>query len=451
MENLTDKFVEYIYSKCNVEVSNEVIHQVKRCIIDYFSVLYAGKGLLGSIALNLIEKYPNISDGSSVIGYGIKKSPDAAAFLNGFISHFAELDDGVNSGIVHPGTPVLSALFAIAQERKISGTNLIKGINAGYETTIRLANAVQPGHKKRGYHATGTIGAAGAAVALCIMTGTEKKILKNALSAALISSGGTLKALEDSSQLKPFNVGNAARTGLNAFLMAEAGIEGPDDVLGGSKGFLSIMTDKCDLEKLFPVDKDLAIFDIYIKPYAACRYCHPAIEASIELSCTHEIDPKQIKEIHVSTYELAVKSHDHTIIPNTSSAKMSIPFSVATALVNRMGGIDAFSEKNVSNEVINQLTKKVIVTADTKFTDSFPDKSIALVSVVMNNSEKFSKQVMYPKGEPENPLTDVELMQKVTELGSVGGFSEEQIKKIAEIVLNLDHNVSALYKSLELN
>ena len=237
MTNITDKFVDYLFDKCNNINDEQLFHQAKRCVLDYLGVSYVGKKLLGIKGEKLVNQFPNVNNGSSVIGYTAIKSPDSASFLNGFISHVAELDDGVNSGIVHPGTPVLSAMFSLAQIRDLSYVDFLKGIIIGYEATIRLANAIQPEHKKKGFHATGTIGAIGAAVSLVIMQNSNKLILKNALSAALISSGGTLKALEDESELKPFNVGNAARAGLTAFLTSESGFQGPNDALGSSSGF----------------------------------------------------------------------------------------------------------------------------------------------------------------------------------------------------------------------
>jgi 2-methylcitrate dehydratase PrpD len=448
MVNYTNTFTDYIFEKCNKLPNDNIIHQAKRCLLDYLSVVYAGKGLMGKQAFNLISRFPDFNNGSSIIGFGLKKSTIDAAFLNGFISHVAELDDGVNSGIVHPGTPAISALLAISQERSTSGIDLLKGIIAAYETTIRLANAVQPHHKKRGYHATGTIGAVGAAVGLAVMSKSSKKVLKNALSAALISAGGSLKALENASQLKPYNVGNAARTGLTAFLIAEAGIEGPDDALGGDIGFLNMKAGTFDIEKLVPVQSNFAINDIYIKPYAACRYCHPAIEGAINLSVDYSPDITDIGEISVITYDLAVKNHDHTSVQNVSSAKMSIPFSVATAILNKKAGINEFSDRQVQNEALKGLTQKVRVSASEEYSKAFPKKSMAQICIQMNNRETYSTMIEYPKGEPENPLNNDELTEKFITLSRFGGCEEHIITEFIDTVWSVDEKLESLFTLL---
>ncbi|WP_194778202.1 MmgE/PrpD family protein [Pararhodonellum marinum] len=445
MENITDQFVDYLYEKSYAIPDLKTAHQAKRCLLDYLSVVYAGKGLLGNKAIKLISQFPNVDSGSPIIGFGMNKSPDSAAFLNGFVSHVAELDDGINSGIVHPGTPVISSLLAIAKSRNISGEHVLKGIIAGYEATICLANSVQPFHKKKGYHATGTIGAVGAAVGLAVMTGSSKEILKNSISASIISAGGSLKAIEDASQLKPYNVGNAARAGLTAFLIAEAGIEGPDNALGGSRGFFEMKAGSYDLEKLIPSHGNYAIHDIYIKPYAACRYCHPAIEAAIDLSIKQDLQNVEIQKVTVRTYDLAVHTHDHILVPNVSSAKMSIPYSVATSIYNKKAGINEFSEKFIHDEAIKVLTQKVIVIADPEYSQAFPEKSIAALEIELNSGKIYSNLVEFPKGEPENPLSDHELTQKFVDLSNFAGCQKDKIEKTIDAIWSIESNIDRLY------
>jgi 2-methylcitrate dehydratase PrpD len=95
-----------------------------------------------------------------------------------------------------------------------------------------------------------------------------------------------------------------------------------------SKPQLYLSTGSEDIELREPLlDGTYAIEKSYTKPYAACRYCHPAIEAAIKLGKT--VDTKKIQEIFVNTYDLAVSGHEHTDIKGSGSARMSIPYGVA--------------------------------------------------------------------------------------------------------------------------
>ncbi|OQC68431.1 MAG: 2-methylcitrate dehydratase [Verrucomicrobia bacterium ADurb.Bin006] len=372
-----------------------------------------------------------------------------AALVNGISSHAAELDDGVISGIVHPGAPLLSALLPVAEEQSIDGRRLLLGIVSGYEATVRLANAIQPSHKMRGYHATATCGGIGAALGILNMTAATEETMKNAVSAAAVSAGGSLKVLEDGSQLKPFNPGHAALTAVVSVALAKAGFKGPDDVMSGRAGFLAMMADAYEEEALFPErDQKLCIESVYVKPYAACRYCHPAIEAALQIRCEKVICVEDIEWIRVATYKLAVDHHDHTVVQEVSSAKMSIPFSVAAAMVTGRAGIEEYSEACIRDTRIVRLAQKVSVIPDEHYSAVFPKQTPARVEIRCRNGSDHVREVFLPKGEPGNPLSDDELNNKFMSLAAYAGLTSNQSATIRDAVWNLPDGAERLYELL---
>lgn len=315
MMNLTDRFIRQIQSLSQCELQESTGRYAKGCLLDYLGATLAGSRMTREKTAILMTALAGSGSGVSVIGLDRKAPVAVAALVNGISSHAAELDDGVISGIVHPGAPVLSALLPVAEEQSIDGRRLLLGIVSGYEATVRLANAIQPSHKMRGYHATATCGGIGAALGILNMTDATEETMKNAVSAAAVSAGGSLKVLEDGSQLKPFNPGHAALTAVVSVALAKAGFKGPDDVMSGRAGFLAMMADAYKEEALFPErDQKLCIEDVYVKPYAACRYCHPAIEAALQIRGEEGICVDDIEWIRVATYRLAVDHHDHTVV-----------------------------------------------------------------------------------------------------------------------------------------
>lgn len=445
--NLTDRFIDDLYALTQSIFSDELLHQAKRCLLDYLGVAISGADMLKNKGENLFEAFGEKESQSTLIGYNKKTSIELAAFINGLSSHVAELDDGVNSGIVHPGAPVISALLAIAEQRKVAAYDLLVGVIIGYETTIRLANAIQPFHKKRGFHATGTCGTIGAAMGIAAMLHFSKSQMKSAFSAAAVSASGTLKVLEDDSELKPYNVGRAANNGILSAFMALSGFDGPLDVLSGQSGFLSVFTDQYDLSGLSHfLDKRRSITEIYIKPYAACRYCHPAIEAAIKLNGQIKGDAHLITSVQVKTYELAVNKHDHTSIEGISSAKMSIPYSVAVSLVNGKAAIDDFSMDYINNPTISSLTKKVEIVSSDELTALFPKKCSAIVEVQTKDGRSYTERIDFPKGEPENPLSDIELEEKFISLAQFSNKPKEEYLQIIKCVWNLQDNLQNLFR-----
>ena len=98
-----------------------------------------------------------------------------AVFLNGLNGHALDFDDGTNSGIIHLGSPIFSLLLPLAERYDIEIDKLLKAAVIGYETSYTMAVSIQPGHKALGFHATGTCGVLGAAIAASYMLGFSEE------------------------------------------------------------------------------------------------------------------------------------------------------------------------------------------------------------------------------------------------------------------------------------
>lgn len=442
--NLSDDFIKGLLCFSGT-ASEEVFRQARVSFLDYLSVTVAG---IRTSSLGKFLSFDTFSEsnGSSVIGAERKNNPGIAAMLNGMSAHVLELDDGHRKGAVHVGSVVFSALLAVAEHENISCRDFLYGAIIGYEATVRLACAIQPGNKLRGYHATGTCGTIGAALGIAAALHQNFEQMKTTLSAAATSAAGLLEMQEDDSDLKPYNVGRAAMDAVVAAYMGMAGFKAPDDALGGKRGFLRVMTDNPKMEYItdFSAETPLAITQVYRKAYASCRHTHSAIEAAIVLKQQYGIAVENICKVNVETYKLAVAGHDHTNIKGVSSAKMSMPFCVALALSIGSAGMQDFSERNVADEQILELTKKVSVKENEMLSACVPDKRAAIVHVEMKDGIVYSQQVDYPKGEPENPISEEELEQKFMSLAMSSGKSRTQCEKIVKLVKENDFEIKEL-------
>lgn len=448
-DNLTDKFIDSIYSLSRSKIPDSIMHQAKRCLLDYLGVTFAGARLIQVKGEKLLEIMKCSAGESSVIGFNKKTSAENAAFINGLSSHIAELDDGVISGIVHPGSPVISALLPVAEKEKVRGEDLIKGVIVGYEAVTRIADAIQPSHKKRGYHATGTCGTIGASIGIAAMLGLSKTKFKSIFSTAAISAHGTLKVLEDDSELKPYNVAQAAINAVLAVSVGRVGFSGPNDVLSGSNGFISMVSDDFDADQLMLKNcGPFAVERVYVKPYAACRYCHSAIDAVLKMRAEHSLRAEMIKSVKVVTYALAVAKHDHILINGISSAKMSIPYSVAVAIVTGKAGIEEYNDACIANSEVMSLAKKVSVRSDDELTALFPKYSAAVIEVETLGGNKFVERIDSPKGEATFPLSDYDIEAKFIELAVYGHKSKDEIQQIVEKVWNLENELHTLFQLL---
>lgn len=444
MKSTFDLFSEGLYELSNKIIPESVYYEAKKCLLDYLGVTFAGAKELkdkSSHLLSLFDEAGNIP----ILGLDKKSTLMNAILLNGIHSHVIELDDGHRTAMMHPGAPIISALLPLSIQKKISSNAFLKGLILGYEASIKLASALQPSLKERGFHATGVIGAIGTAISIAVSLNCNQVQLKNAISAATSSASGILRVIKDVSELKPYNVGNAAQSGYTAAMLALSGFRGPYDVFDGDLGFLSMMSSDIKEEYLLFKERDeYSISKIYRKPYAACRHNHAPIEAALLLKNKYEINADKINKIDVKTYSLAVSGHDHVDIVGINSAKMSIPYSIAVALITNSAGINEFDNSHIQNNKIRELTKKVKITADADLSKQVPEKRTAILTLTMEDGTVFSEKVDYPKGEPENPLSDKELCNKFFNLTKFAGKTSEESRLIYDTLFKFEFDIKKL-------
>ncbi|NLN26068.1 MAG: MmgE/PrpD family protein [Bacteroidetes bacterium] len=447
-KNLTDEFTEGLYKLSKQDFSGTVIREAKNCLLDYIGVTIVGAKIIKEKSLKSIEVLGDVGD-CSIVGLETRSSIQTAMLFNGIHAHIVELDDGHRVAMMHPGAPVISALLPLAQQKNISGIDFLRGIILGYEASIRLASVLQPSMKDKGFHGTGIAGTIGAAVGIATALKFSKEQMKDAISAAVTSASGILKVIKDISELKPYNVGNAARNGYIAAMLGLTDFKGPKDVFGGKLGFLMMMSENYNKEFLqFKENEKLSILSIYRKPYAACRHCHSPIEAALNIKKTHQLDINRIKSVNIETYYWAVGGHDHVDVIGINSAKMSTPYSVAVALVKSKAGLSEFTTEIINNTEVINLAKKVKVKSSEELTLLVPHKRAAILNIETNDGLIYTERVDYPKGEPENPITDEELKEKFFSLMQYSEKSHHESQKLMQIVDNLETDLDKIFQYL---
>ena len=445
--NVSQLFFSEIDRVAQKTIPTSVMARARQSLLDYLAVTCAGAAFQQE-KINGYFDFACPEEGDfKVIGMGRNLALKEAVFLNGLNAHALDFDDGTNSGIIHLGSPIFSLLLPLAQRYNICVEDMLRAAVVGYEASYTMAVSIQPKHKVLGYHATGTCGTIGATLAAAYMLGFTEEERYQAFATACVSASGMLKVLDDGSELKPYNVAKTALLSLTSLQLAKAGFKGHVDPLGGYRGFLKMMTgDENTALKPTLLNGTYAIMKSYIKPYASCRYTHPPVEAAIHLRKRYGLKPEDVKQIKVETYNLAVLGHNHTDIWGAYSAKMSTPYSMAVAFIYGKAGLQEFSEENLHNPLVLSLAGKVQVVADDEMSQIFPDKQSAVVTIFTDNGS-CSERVDFPKGEPENPMTEEEFRVRYVDLMSFGQVKSATFEDIYESV-NHNVKVSELIKGL---
>lgn len=446
--NISQRFFSEIDKVAKLPIPDEVVTRARYSLLDYLAVTCAG----ASFQKGKISKYFSFAQPEAgefkAIGTGRNLVLKEAVFLNGLNGHALDFDDGTNSGIIHLGSPIFSLLLPLAQRYDLGVDEVLRAAIIGYEASYTMAVSIQPKHKALGYHATGTCGVIGATLAAAYMLGFTDEERYQAFATACVSASGMLKVLDDGSELKPYNVAKTALLALSSIQLAKAGFKGHEDPLGGYRGFLKLFAGDEHLElKPTLLNGTYAIMKSYTKPYASCRYTHPSVEAAIRMRNDYGIKDCDVKSIDIDTYSLAVSGHDHTDIKGPYSAKMSIPYATAVALIYGKAGLQEFTEANIIDPHVVELTHKVKVKADEDLSKIFPEKQSAIVAIQTSDAT-YSLRVDFPKGEPENPLTEEEFRNRYEALMSFGNIDKEIYTDVYSSVEKPNVKVSDLIRNL---
>lgn len=431
MDNVSRTFVKRLYELSQEEIPEKMILKAKNCLIDYLGCVIGGSVTYANVNENYLKELKSCGK-SHVLGSTYLADLRNAAMINAFNAHVLELDDSHRIAMTHLGAPIFSALLAVAEQKNCSLGEALKASIVGYETAIRLGSAIQPSHKKRGFHVSGTCCGAGCAMGLATLLGYSEEEMNNVFSAAVTSGAGLLAVISGSSEQKPYNIANAAVTGLDAALYGK-NFTGAVDILGDSRGFFHAETDGSDPGKLFT--DGYAMNGIYQKLYASCRHCHAPIEAALKIKESANVSVDQIKELIVKTYDLAIRGHDHSDVQSVSSAKQSIPFSVATALYRGNLGMEELKDQFIGDEKVQKLLKLISVREDASLSKLVPDKRAAIVRMELKDGSIFEERVDYAKGEPENPISTDELKTKYMNLVKYAGVSEKRAAEIYSVIM----------------
>lgn len=435
--NITDQFVNNLIAFSKRSFSEEVKHHAQKCYLDYLGCVLGGRKqneekLSQLLTTGLLEK-----GDCTVLGSDIKLSFRDAGFVNGFHAHAMEMDDGHRYAMLHVEAPIFSAMTALYEKEHLTSDAFYKGVIVGYEATVRMSRALQPWHKVRGFHSTGTCATIGVAMAAAMALNYDFYQTKAVLSAAASSAAGLLELLHDDSEIKPYNVGRAVLDGLTAAYFGKVGYIPPVDVLGGKRGFLNIMSDTQHPEFLtvFAENDKPCILGNFFKPYPACRHCHSTIEAALQIARENSIAVSDIEKIKIGVYKLALTGHDHTNVLTTKSAMMSIPYGAVVALAKKDAGLAQYKEEVVLSDEIQQLLTKVVICEDEELTSLLPDIRGSKVEV-QAAGKTYRSRVDYSLGEPENPMSDEDIIEKFKGLAAYSGIRETIANSVIEDVFS---------------
>lgn len=371
---------------------------------------------------------------ATIIGYGGKAPVPHAAMANAMLGHGLELDDAHRGALTKCGATIVPAIMATAEHLGSSGRDVLTAMVAGYDVMIRIGVAVNPSHRRRGFHSTGTMSAFGTAAAAGKLLALDAEEMADALGLAGMQAAGLQAFLDDPCMAKPLNAGKGAFNGVLAALLAARGFTGPHRVLEGREGFFNAYADEVDASALAEgLGSDFKLAEVAFKPHAACRWAHSAIDAMQQLVDEHSVAADQVTRVVVRSCELATRQ-SYDVEPTTLNAALSsTPYAMAVAVTEGSNQLADY-QRAFGAAVTNRLARAVEMVPD-------PDCGVsgraATVEVTLNGGRTIASQVVEPKGEPEVPMSPDELEEKYIALVTPH-LPRGRAEQLAELIGDLE-------------
>jgi 2-methylcitrate dehydratase PrpD len=416
VHGLTDYVAKFVVNTAYEAIPSEIIELGKKSILDGLGLALAGSraesGPLCMKYLDTLGAPPQV--GSTIIGTSRKAAPQFAALVNGISIHADDFDDTqlavakdrVYGLLVHPTVPVLPAVLALGEQRKISGRELLLAYHLGVEVECKIAEAIAPRHYEDGFHSTGTCGPFGSAAACSKLFRLDLNKTLNAFGIAASQSAGLRENF--GTMTKPFQAGHAAESGLRSVQLADIGWTAATQILEAQRGFYHAAGGSFDSAAILGklgAPWCFATPGISLKPYPSGSLSHPAMTEMMRLIESHDIRPAQVKQVDVGANHAMTQAllHHH---PQTGlEAKFSMEFCVAILLLQRKAGLAQFTNQVVQRADVKEMIEKVRYYVDPEAEAAGFDKMTSIIKITLKNGKVISGRANFGKGSPADPMT----------------------------------------------
>jgi 2-methylcitrate dehydratase PrpD len=412
---------------CNLSLDRmpaAAIVAAKANIFDTLACAVAGSGAAGVAETHQLACEWGGVPQAPVLVFGEQMPAHHAAWVNGTMAHARDYDDTHDKAVLHAGVSVVPAALAAAGLRGgVSGADFIAGVAAGLETICRLGVATSIGIVESGYMYTSLFGYFAATVAAGRILGLDQAQTVNALGIVYSQVAGNHQVTRDSALTKRMQPGFAAKAALVSVQLAQRGVRGAQATFDGLDGFLRVyLRDRCDRELLRDrLGEHYEFAQLSYKPYPCCRFNHSAIDAALALRRGEEIPASRIRRVRVGVtrqaYEAVCTPAEVRKAPRTLvDAQFSIPYTVATAMLDGSVGLGHFTLASLQRQDILELAQKVEAYVDSDIERGWGrGVSPAVLEVELDDGSRHQHRIDVPLGHPSRPMSDADFDAKASD------------------------------------
>ncbi len=449
---LANELSEYAWSVGYRDLSDEVLHELKRRILDSLGCAIGAYNEQPSRIARTVSENVKAIEGATVLGTRHKTSPDLAAFVNGIMIRYFDYNDTyLSKEPAHPSDN-LSACLSVAEAEQASGRDLLLAMVIAYEVQCRLCDAADIRHRGWDHVCYGLVSSALAAGKLMgLPTGRMAHAVNIALNGHIAMRQVRAGEL---SHWKGASFADAARNAVFASQLARGGMTGPSPIFEGEMGFFKQVSGpfSVDVKRFGGGGRNFKVLETYIKYFPAEYHSQSAVwaalEARKELRDVKEIESVEI-ETHEAGYTILAKDKEKWAPETKETADHSLPYIVGVVLLEGRIDNSSYSERKIRDPKIRSFLKKIAVREDAALTEMYPRSVANRVTIRTRSGEKITKQVDNPRGHPLNPMTDQEVEAKFLSL-TREFLPEDRAREVLRLVWRLEreNNLAELLQAL---
>ncbi|MDP6785545.1 MAG: MmgE/PrpD family protein [Rhodospirillales bacterium] len=356
---------------------------------------------------------------ATVVGHGFKTDCVNAALANGTLGYACDIEPYHPGAILHPIAVLIPTALAVGERTGASGEAFLAAVALGCEVEYRVSMAIGPAQQYAlGFHPSAVCGTFGAAAAAGFLLGLEAQAMVRAFGLSACQASGMMAWENDPTEnARPFQMGMAARNGITAALLAEAGFGGPVSVFDhGHTVFHAFSRDArpelltADLGKTWN-----GITELAIKPFSCVAFLHPGVDALLDIVDEEDLAPGDIESLAMHFPSSGVHCIDDNPL-RSHSAQYILPVAVADREV-RVGVF--FEDRRETDPALAELSRRTRVVADEgELEDAFPDSYATIIEVTTRDGRTLRRRNDIARGYPATPLSTQDLEAKFTSLVS---------------------------------
>jgi 2-methylcitrate dehydratase len=344
----------------------------------------------------------------------------------------------------HP-TDIFPAALACSERAKSDGKELMVGLVLGHEFEMRLCEAAFPGIRERGWHhATFTALVSPIVAGRMLHLPWEQIQHAIGISASARACFGAVTAGK-LTMMKNTVSPMGTESGVLAALLAGEGYTGPEHIIDGKEGLVHVFGPEWKLNLLTEgLGESWRITQCGMKFFPTEALTHAPISATLDLIKEHDLKPEQIAKVHIRSLARAadILADPSKYDPRSKeTADHSLPYCIAAAIVDRQVTPAQFTPEKINDPQVRAQLRKVEVVAAPEIERVFPALQRVAVTITTTDGKAFSKQLDYPKGDPRNPLSDLEVEEKFAALAD-GVIGKPRQQRVRDAIWNLEKSGS---------